>query len=535
VPEGRRRDGPIGPSQFGVESFTIPDVLDLRAEQFGDRMMMSIAGTPVTFAQMRDRSCAAAHVLADNGVTRGDTVALFTATCPEWVYFWLGAARIGAVTAAVNVANKDEFLAHALRLARAKVVITDPERHVRLSETADGVATLKTTLAVGESLTEALARAPSTPPDGDPTGPQELAALFFTSGTTGPSKAVATTWHYLFFAAAGVAAAWELAAGEVVWSAMPLFHLSAAPSVLVPMLLGSTTVLSAAFRPTEVWDDIRACGAAGFAGAGAMVSMLWTQPPDARDSQSPLRFISAAPIAADMYRGIEERYNAKIVTMYGMTEAFPIAYKSVSEPGVPGTAGRVNPAFDVRIVGDDGQSSPTGSVGEIACKPRSADVMSLGYVDADAVGSELKVTKHQEWFRTGDLGSFDHDGNLTYVDRAKDCLRRRGENVSSVEVETTVMRHPAVVEAAAVAVPSDLGEDDILVVITLVPGADFEHAELLDFCSARMPYFCVPRYLEVLDEIPKNVIGRVRKDLLRTRGLGEAAWDREDHGYVLSR
>ena len=196
-----------------------------------------------------------------------------------------------------------------------------------------------------------LTRAPITAPDTEPAGPEELAALFFTSGTTGPSKAVATTWHYLFSAAAGVAAAWELADGDAVWSAMPLFHLSAAPSVLVPLLLGTTTVLSAAFRPSEVWDDIRACGAAGFAGAGAMVSMLWNQPPNSRDSQLPLRFISAAPIPADMYRSIEARYDAKIVTMYGMTEAFPLAFKSVSSDGVPGTSGQVNPAFEVRIVG----------------------------------------------------------------------------------------------------------------------------------------------------------------------------------------
>ena len=228
---------------------------------------------------------------------RGDTVALFTATCPEWVYFWLGAARIGAVTAAVNVANKDEFLLHALRLSRAKVVITDAERLPRLNEIVDRVETVRTVLVVGDSLTEALAARPSDPPDADPGRPDELAALFFTSGTTGPSKAVATTWHYLFSAAAGVAAAWELEAGDVVWSAMPLFHLSAAPSVLAPMLVGATTVLSAAFRPSEVWDEVRSCGAAGFAGAGAMVSMLWNQPPDPRDSQ----------LAAEIHLGRADR------------------------------------------------------------------------------------------------------------------------------------------------------------------------------------------------------------------------------------
>ncbi len=401
MPEASRLGGPIGPSQFGVERFTIPDVLDQRAEQFGDRTMMVIAGTPVTFAQMRDRSCAAANVLADNGVARGDTVALFTATCPEWVYFWLGAARIGAVTAAVNVANKDEFLVHALRLSQAKVVITDAERHARLNEVVDRIETARTILVVGDSLTDALARASTAAPAADPAGPDELAALFFTSGTTGPSKAVATTWHYLFSAAAGVATAWELAAGDVVWSAMPLFHLSAAPSVLVPMLLGATTVLSAAFRPSEVWDEIRSCSAAGFAGAGAMVSMLWNQPPDARDSQLPLRFISAAPIAADMYRSIEQRYDVRIVTMYGMTEAFPIAFKKVSEDGVPGTSGRVNPAFDVRIVDSDGQPVPAGSVGEITCRPKSADMMSLGYVDAAAIDSQLVVVAARRVVRYG--------------------------------------------------------------------------------------------------------------------------------------
>ena len=221
--------------------------------------------------------------------------------------------------------------------------------------------------------------------------------------------------------------------------------------------------------------------------------------------------------------------------MYGLTEAFPIAYKSVSEEGVPGTSGRVNPAFEVRIVDLHGKPVPQGTVGEIACRARTPHAMSEGYVSSASGGPPLQVDPHAEWFRTGDLGMLDHDQNLTYVDRVKDSLRRRGENVSSVEVEQTVMRHPAVLEAAAVGIPSELGEDDILVVVALRAGAGLDYPELLDFCAARMPYFCVPRYLEVLDEIPKNVIGRVRKDLLRSRGLGAGAWDREAHGYVLSR
>jgi carnitine-CoA ligase len=262
--------------------------------------------------------------------------------------------------------------------------------------------------------------------------------------------------------------------------------------------------------------------------------MLQNLPADPRDAQLPLRFISAAPIEANSYHEIEKRYGCKIVTMYGMTEAFPIAVTGVADDGVPGTSGRSNPNFDVCIVDAEGNPLPAGAVGEIACRPRYPHVMSEGYV-SQGVSQGVQVELHREWFRTGDLGKLDSDHNLTYVDRIKDALRRRGENVSSVEVEEVVMRHPAVLEAAAVGVPSQLGEDDILLIVTLRPGAALDCAELLDFCAARMPYFCVPRFVETLDELPKNVIGRIRKDLLRSRGLSPGAWDRERHGYIVSR
>jgi carnitine-CoA ligase len=304
------RDGGLDAAAFGVERFTVAAVLDRRAEQFGDRVMMSIAGTPVTFAEMRDRSCAAANVLAALGVNRGETVALFTTTCPEWVYVWLGAARIGAVPAAVNAASKGDFLLHALRLSQTAVVVTDAQRNARLAEVADRVDTLRSVLVQGDALADALNSASTNAPLGASAEPHDI-ALFFTSGTTGPSKAVATTWHYLFTAAATVASSWEVGSGDVLWTAMPLFHLSAAPTVLAPMLVGGTSVLAGAFHPSEVWDEIRSCGAAGFAGAGAMVAMLWNLPPDPRDADVGIRFLSAALIAADMYRDIEERYHCR--------------------------------------------------------------------------------------------------------------------------------------------------------------------------------------------------------------------------------
>ncbi len=517
---------PIGPADFGVERFSIATVLDRRAQQFPDRVMMSIGGVGVTFEQMRQRSCAAANALRDMGIGPGDCVALFAGTCPEWIYFWLGAGRIGAVSAAVNAANKGEFLLHALRLSRAKAVITDAERQSRVAELADQLPGLASIVVQDDWL-----GGHSDTVNEHVGDVADIGSFFFTSGTTGPSKAVATTWHYLFTTAATAASAWDFRPGEALWTAMPLFHLSAAPAVLAPMLVGGTTVLAPTFHPASVWDEVRACGAVGFVGAGAMVSMLMHQPPDPRDAQLPVRFISAAPISAGVYRDIEKRYGCRIVTMYGLTEAFPIAVKSVAEAGVPGTSGRPNPNFEVRIVDSDGEPLPDGAVGEIACRPRYPHVMSEGYLNA----SGLAVDPHPAWFRTGDLAVLDSDQNLTYVDRLKDSLRRRGENISSVEVETVVTAHPAVLEAAVIGVPSDLGEDDILLFVTVQPDRDLDYAELLDFCGARMPYFSVPRYVEIVSELPKTIIGRVRKDVLRTRGVGSAAWDRESHGYIVSR
>lgn len=217
------RSGPLGPSDFGVDSFTVPSVLDRRAEQYPDRVMMSIAGVELTFEQMRQRSCAAANLLADSGVGPGDSVALFTGTCPEWVYFWLGAARLGAVSAAINAANKGEFLAHTLRLSQAKVILTDAKRRPRVDQVAGALDVAPSVVLHDDSLEAALNRCAGRPAPDARTAPGEVGALFFTSGTTGPSKAVATTWRYLFTVAATVASAWELCAGEVLWTAMPLF------------------------------------------------------------------------------------------------------------------------------------------------------------------------------------------------------------------------------------------------------------------------------------------------------------------------
>jgi crotonobetaine/carnitine-CoA ligase len=538
-------NGGLDPADYGVRTFAPVALLDARAGQFPNRVMMCIDNEDITFAQLRDRSNAAANVLVSLGVGQGDTVALFGGTTPEWVYFWLGAARLGALSAAINAANKGDYLRHALAITRACVVVVDSvERCQRVQQVAADLPVLSTVLSaeVGETdgrvtvvelqeLSRVLpANAAQISVTGDDLG---TAAYFFTSGTTGSSKAVAVSWRYLFSVAASMASAWGFTDGEVIWSSMPLFHLSAAATVLAPLLVGGTSVLASAFRPNEVWSEVRSCGAAGFVGAGAMVTMLWNLSPEPNDGELPLRFISAAPISADTYRAIEERYGCRIVTVYGLTEAFPIAVKGVLDEGVPGTSGTINPNFEVGVLDPSGARLNQGD-GEIVCRALIPGVMSLGYLDPQSA-DVLALQPHDEWFRTGDVGRLDAHGNLTYLDRVKDSIRRRGENVSSLEVEAVVTQYPDVSEAAAVAVPSELGEDDILIVVVSSADHALDPVALLDFCADRVPYFCVPRYVRVVAELPKNIVGRVRKDILRAAGTGTDSWDREAHGYVVRR
>ena len=214
--------------------------------------------------------------------------------------------------------------------------------------------------------------------------------------------------------------------------------------------------------------------------------------------------------------------------MYGMTEAFPLTIMGVEDPAVPGSAGRPNPAFEIRLFDDDDNEVASGEVGEIVCRPRRSHVMFDGYDD------DPRATLDQMrnlWFHTGDLGRFDGDGNLFFVDRKKDAIRRRGENISSFEVESSIGRHPDVADVAVHAVPSPFGEDDVKACVVRASGSTLGAEGLMDFCVERLPFFAVPRYIEFVDALPRNHSGRVLKFQLREAGVTESTWDREVAGY----
>jgi carnitine-CoA ligase len=528
-------DGTI--EEIAAARWTFSEVLDTRCSECPDKVFLQFDADVLTFADCRRMVRSAANQLLALGVEPGDTVALLTVNCAEWVCTWLACAEIGAISMPINVMFRGEFLRHQLADAEASIMLLDAQFAGQVAEVLEDVPSL-TTLLIRNLDSLDLTFPSATVMDaailtkgntGSIDGGRaiqwnEAACLFYTSGTTGPSKGALLTQQYLCVAAYALAQSYRMSAGDVMYAAVPLFHLGGAYGVVIGSLIsGRTAVLDSAFSVSNCWNRVREVGASIFLGVGPMIAMLMSQPPDPGDGELPLRLIVASPVPPALHAKVEARFNCTVVQCFGQTEAIPVALSDIDHPSAPGAAGRVGPLHEVRIVDDDDREVEPGTVGEIAIRPRFAHVMFEGYLNrAETTMQQLRNL----WFHTGDLGRIDEQGDLWWVDRKKDAIRRRGENVSSFEVEQVVLAHPQVLECAVIGVPSDVGEEDIKLCIIIAAGDEVRPDEVAQFCADRLPSFAVPRYVEVLDALPKNVLGRVQKHVLRAAGMTERTWDR---------
>jgi crotonobetaine/carnitine-CoA ligase len=530
-----------------TEPRTFASELAARVEEHPDKVFLHLGDESLTFGEAQRAVRSAGNQLLELGVAPGETVALLTLACREWIATWLACAEVGAISMPINVMFRGEFLRHQLADSAARVLLVDamflpqvaevladtPDLHtlvVRGDVPADvhlpeGVRVVDSAI-LGQGATDAVL-------GGRPHAWNEVACLFYTSGTTGPSKGALLTQQYLCVAAAVLADAYGMTADDVMYAAVPLFHLGGAYGVVAGALVsGRTAVLDPAFSVSACWDRVREHGATIFLGVGPMIAMLMSLPPDPRDAELPIRLLVGAPVPPGMHEAVEARYGCAVMQAYGQTEVIPVAMSHAGSDEAPGSAGRLGPLHEVRIVDDEDRDVAPGAPGEIVVRPRYPHVMFEGYRNQpEATLAQLGNL----WYHTGDLGRIDEGGNLWWVDRKKDAIRRRGENISSFEVEQAVLLHPAVAEAAVHGVPSPIGEDDVKVCVVLVAGADLSPKELMDHCVEHMPSFMVPRYVDVRDALPKNVIGRVQKHVLRERPLGPTTWDREAEGYVVGR
>lgn len=513
------------------------DIIALLEKQGGRRPDHTFIHTPsgaLTYAEVLDRSSRLAGGLTERGVARGTHVVVMMRNSIEQVAVWFALARIGALHAPLNTALMGEPLRRVMAVAQCTVAVVDddllapfwdavadhdPPRLLVInpaSATDTRVTSVSSDIELVD-LDELIAT--GTPRGAQPCDALEPATLLFTSGTTGVSKACTLSRRYLAVQGAAHASNFALGEDDVLYCPFPLFHIDAATLTVVAALsVGGTAALSPRFSASRFWDEVRACEATVFNFMGATLSILFKQPPSPRDRDHRVRLAWGVPMPQWQHQW-ERRFGFPLYQVYGSTDAGVPVYDPLDGTQRPGTCGRVTDLFEVRI-SDDQQ------VGEVLVRGRHPGLTMSGYY---AMPEATAATIDNEgWIHTGDLGSLDGDGFLTFRGRTSDSIRRRGENISAFEVEEIALTHPDIVEAAAIGVPSELTEEDVKICVVARSGATVDAKTLRGHIAQRAPTYMVPRYYEFLDQLPKTPTLKVRKHELKHNAITDRTWD-ADH------
>ncbi|MBI5505765.1 MAG: AMP-binding protein [Deltaproteobacteria bacterium] len=524
-------------------------LLELRARTHGERPFLRYMDrAPLTYREANLITNRAAWGLAELGVRRGERVLVMLPNCLEYLWIWWGANKLGAIEVPVNNAYKGIFLEHVVNNSGARLMVIDGELAPRLLAIEERLSSLETVLVYGSAVDETplpfrrlqvlpldrLYAHKESNPDVD-VRPHEIAAVMYTSGTTGPSKGVRMPHAQGYFASDEGAQLVRLEENDVYYTCSPFFHVNAQMLTVYPCLVvGAQAVIYPYFSASEWIDQIRISGASVANFLGVMMDFVCHQPPRAQDRDNRLRCVFSVPTPAGIVNEFRQRFDVETtVEAYGMTEiSLPIMLPyGEHRPGASGKA--VADWFDVRIVDPDTDAElAPGSIGELVVRHKEPWTLNAGYLGMPEKTAEAY---RNLWFHTGDALRCDEDGYFYFVDRIKDALRRRGENISSYEVERVVGAHPAVAECAVIAIAAreQGGEDEVKVCITRTPGADPSPEAIVSWCDSRMPYFAVPRYVEFVDELPKTPNLKIQKQKLREAGVTPATWDRVEAGFRL--
>jgi len=524
------------------------DALDRAASEYDDRVFIEIEQEVRTYGELYRNSNRLSRGLSSTGVRSGDRVVGVLDNCVQAVECWLAVNRLGAIWVPLNTALKGDFLLHQLNDSAPTVVIANDYYAHRLLELSPAPKSVKQLFYLGER-----------PPGSDESSlavrrfselysadgsriassvnPIDLSCLIYTGGTTGPSKACKLSHSYLMSQAVQQLHNQGRRAEEVIWSPLPLFHSNALVGGILPsLLIGGAASFSGRFSVSKFWPDVEKSGATIVSLLGSMMSLIAQAPENdaSRRCHGQVRLVRGASWTASLRDTWFERFGvARAGTCaYGLTEAATITSVPHDEDDMPGSAGRRNAHFDVRIFDDCDREVPTGGTGEIVCRPLSSYRTFDGYWRMPEKTAEVF---RNLWFHTGDYGRFDDEGWLYFVDRKKDYIRRKGENISSVEVEQVIGKHPDVSQVAVVGVASPLLDEEVKAVIVLRQGSHLTEEALTQWAVQRLPYFAVPRYVEIQDDLPRNEVGRIQKFVLRGAGVTDKSWDREDAGIDIEK
>jgi crotonobetaine/carnitine-CoA ligase len=522
---------------------TLTGMLAGQAESQPDKIALTIVGENLSYADLIARSNALARGLSTLGIGRGDVVATLAENSADQILLQFACARLSAIEVMLNTAYRATFLTHQLNVSSARVIVVDHDLLPAVIDVLEDLPALKHIIVRGgpgqelrlehvtvTSIRELHAHSQAELTDvADPKW-TDASTIAFTSGTTGLSKGAVLSQNYLCSFARIESMIWYRGPEDTFYSCGPLFHLAAKGiGVLGSIYRGVRCVQDERFSVSQYWDRIREENCNVSLMLGSMAMLLWTREPSPQESIDTVVCIPAPP--PSLQEAMATRWGCKFESNYGLSEAAPVSRSGQDIPLRPGSSGKiVSEFFDVRIFDDDDVEVADGTVGEVVIRANAPHVMFDGYYR----NPEATLEKYRNlWFHTGDLGRVDEDGYFYFIDRKDDYLRRRGENISSYEVEAAIVRHPDVIEAAVVGVDSEMLEQEVRAVIVLRSGADLDAERLTRFCIEHLPYFAVPRYVEFVDDLPRTPSGKVEKHKLRAQGTSRS-WDREKAGILLS-
>ena len=519
---------------YRLEQATLADILRERATTHRNETFVKFRDGSLSFGDVEQMSARLARGLADHGVAQQDHVAVMLPNCADFLYVIFALARLGAVAVPISTDYKGDLLRHVLVTSDSTRLIVDEPFAERIAAVEQELPDLRSVVVRTDRGVDRSLRTPArrmddvlANADDAPRAPVrfgDLQAIMYTSGTTGPSKGVMVPHALALTCAIDSMKFMAHQPDETIYCPLPLYHAAALwDGMMLALIAGSPLAVVERFSASRFWDDVRAFGATQAMGVFDTLAILMNRPPSADDRNHPLRRFYMGKSVLD--QAFFERFGVHTIETYTSTEV-GIGTASPFGEWRLGSCGKPNDErHEVMVVDDQDCQAPPGERGEIVVRCRQPYVITSGYYNFQQATADAF---RNLWFHTGDRAYTDEDGYFYFVERMKDSIRRGGESISAFEVEQAVNIHPAVLESAAFGVPSELEEDELKVAVVVRPRAEFDPEALVAHCRDRLPRFMVPRYIEVVGELPRTGTGKVAKHILRTQGDGgitNSTWD----------
>jgi carnitine-CoA ligase len=507
---------------------TLPRMLDLAAERYGAKALFRCGDAAWSYDETPQIAARMAGRLASAGIRKGDRVAILSTNRSEVMRVLLGCGWLGAIAVPINAASKAPQIRYILENAGVHLLVAESSLLASIDAVAFSGLPLREIWTIGETVAVGSRPTSSFASDGPPdpaadVAPMDPVAILYTSGTTGAPKGVICPQAQFYWWGAYTSGYLELTDTDVLTTPLPLFHTNALNTFFQALLTGATQHVLPRFSVSDFWPALQRSGATVTYLLGAMVPMLLSRPPSPEERAHRVRVALAPGVPEHLHAAFFARTGIRFVDGYGSTETnFVIG--STASARVPGRMGRAGAGIALRVVNDVGASVPEGTPGELALKAKDPQAFSAGYF---ANPEKTAEAWRDGWFHSGDRVVQHADGTLSFLDRLKDSIRRRGENISSFEVEHALASHPAIAACAVFPVPSPLAEDEVMAAIVVKPGQHTSPQDLAVHCAGLLPRFAVPRYIDIVADLPRTENGKVQKFALRQRGVTAATWDRE--------